>query len=171
MSMILHLLIFLISIGVAQCFANLLLKDCEKEISTSTEMMGTPVSMDFERIIEVSHVREEQIEEIIINGTSVEEASIKKSFIVKMKPPTNQCAFEVKGEGAIFPRGGKCSQKRVLCGNKKGALLELEGVRGSVEIVAAWGLSFNSGVKVSAPFVFQGPPAENGEHRATSLEL
>ena len=88
MSMILHLLIFLISIGVAQCFANLLLKDCEKEISTSTEMMGTPVSMDFERIIEVSHVREEQIEEVIINGTSVEEASIKKSFIVKMKPPT-----------------------------------------------------------------------------------
>lgn len=158
----------LIRFDSAFAFANLLLKDCDKSIDLDEPMMGSPVSVDFTRVIEVFHVRDGQ-QEAVVNGTTVDES---EKFLVKIQPSTNQCAFEVRGNGARFPQG-KCGQnRRALCGNTKGVLLEIEGnVKGSIEIVAAWGLSFSSGVKLSAPFIFKGSPHEDDKTTAKSLEL
>ena len=144
-------------------FANMLLKDCEKAMSLGIDMMGTPLESSYDRVIEVINLENNGA---VANGSTIS-VSDEKSLLVKIQPPTQQCALEVRGAGSSFPRGGKCDAKRMLCGNRNGALLELssEGISGAadIEIVAAWAVSFKDGVKLSAPFTIHAEELQGGE--------
>lgn len=150
------LALFICLLDLVAPFANILLKECKKEIRIGISMMASPIRWSGDKVIEVVDLGEQTS---VVNGSAL---AGMKSFLVKVHPPTAQCALEVKGGGAYFPRGGKCNGKRVLCGNRNGALLELPeaDMTEVVEIVAAWGVSFNDGVQLSAPFTILPPPAE-----------
>jgi hypothetical protein len=158
----------------------MLMKDCEKHVDdVGVLMMGTPTSFSEERTIELISIGGESSGEMISNGTSVSalwsspQSTIKRSFLVKLSPKTNQCMFEVRGKGASFPRGG-CGFTRALCENTRGAMLELEsvgdGVGEDISITAAWGTSFQGGVRISAPYLLSGR-LEEGKGDALLPEL
>ena len=139
------LLILLIFPALCSAFANMLIKDCDKEIEIGVEMMGIPVEFN---------EQEKRINVLTMGGNSISNGTIiekDSAFVVKLHPSTNQCILEVRGDATF--EGGGCLNKRILCGGSRGAIIHV-AAKSEVQIVAAWALSFQTGVQHSAPFVF-----------------
>lgn len=131
-------------------FAYFLEKQCDLSISGGVVMMGNALVESADKRLSLTR-----------NGVEVKDNVIASldGLMVALVPKSTQSILELRTDGVIF-KSGSCKGKRIV---QKGTL-ELEtAVEASapleITIVAAWAMSYSSGVKYTAPFTFLYQPS------------
>lgn len=139
-------------IGRVDGLAQFMIGDhCGRSLDVGTEIMNIPVVASNDKTIAVTQ-----------NMIALESGAVVRSLEgieVTISPKTSQGVLEVTGDGISFV-GGYCGGNRIV--GKSGALVASlashEGQSVSVSIRGAWATSYNSGVKVTAPYYLSYQP-------------
>ena len=128
---------------------------CFKELNIDIEMMGSPVVLNRDRIVNVFRGNVQ-----LKHGDTYVPG---EQLIVKLEPSSMQCVLEVENAFSSFKEGSCDNKSRVLCdkqGKGQGSLLLAGNGDGILSIKAAWSKYFSQGVQLS-PTLELYPPDVN----------